>query len=57
MIFDRRIRIVLLTWFLAAAGLTGSAGAVAAVDGALVYAQHCVVCHGDKGNGDTVPSS
>ena len=53
MIFDRRIRIVLLTWILAAAGLTGSGGAVAAVDGALVYAQHCVVCHGDKGNGDT----
>ena len=53
MIFDRRIRIVLLTWFLAAAGLTGSVGAVAAVDGALVYAQHCVICHGDKGNGDT----
>ena len=53
MIFDRRIRIVLLTWFLAAAGLTGSVGAVAAVDGALVYAQHCVVCHGDKGDGDT----
>ena len=53
MVFDRRIRVVLLNGLLLAAGLIASPGAVAAVDGALVYAQHCVVCHGDKGDGDT----
>jgi cbb3-type cytochrome c oxidase subunit III len=53
MIFDRRIYILWLTWWLAAAATAASPEAVAAVDGALVYAQHCVVCHGDKGNGDT----
>lgn len=53
MIFDRRIRIVLLTWFLLTAGVIASPEGVAAVDGALLYAQHCVVCHGDKGDGDT----
>lgn len=52
MIFDRRIRIALLTCLLASAGVIASPGAVA-VDGALVYAQYCVVCHGDKGDGDT----
>ena len=53
MVFDRRIRVVLLNGLLLAAGLIASSGSVAAVDGALVYAQHCVVCHGDKGDGDT----
>jgi mono/diheme cytochrome c family protein len=53
MVFDRRILIVLLTWFILAAGLSGARAAAAAADGALLYAQHCVVCHGDKGNGDT----
>ena len=50
MIFDRRIRIFLSICLLLA---IASPGAMAAVDGALVYAQHCVVCHGDKGDGDT----
>ena len=53
MIFDRRIHILLLTWLLAVAAVIAPPRAGAAIDGALVYAQHCVVCHGDKGNGDT----
>jgi cbb3-type cytochrome c oxidase subunit III len=58
MIFDRRIFIrtlisIVLTWAGAAAGRAGTAVAATAVDGALIYAQHCVICHGDKGDGDT----
>jgi len=54
MVFDRRIRIVLLAGLLLAAGLIAPPRVMAAaVDGALIYAQHCVVCHGDKGAGDT----
>ena len=53
MVFDRRIRVVLLNGLLLSAVLIVSPGGVAAVDGALVYAQYCVVCHGDKGDGDT----
>jgi mono/diheme cytochrome c family protein len=53
MMFDRRSFAVLLTCVLSAAGLMGSATAAETANGALIYAQHCVICHGDKGDGDT----
>jgi mono/diheme cytochrome c family protein len=52
MIFDRHIR----TFFLAsclAFGMVAAPTAWAAMDGATVYSQYCVVCHGEKGDGDT----
>lgn len=48
MIFDRGVHIFLLM-----AGLVAFTAARAAADGALVYSQYCVVCHGEKGDGDT----
>jgi mono/diheme cytochrome c family protein len=53
MIFYRRIRSVVLTYCLFGSGVFASAAALAAADGALVYSQYCVVCHGEKGDGDT----
>ena len=51
MMFHSRIRIFLLTCCLA--GGLAAAPAAQAVDGAAVYSQYCLVCHGEKGDGDT----
>lgn len=50
MIFDRCIRILILGWGVAAAI---AAPARAATDGAAIYSEYCLVCHGEKGDGDT----
>ena len=53
MIFNGRIRRILLGCFLFSGAVDLSPAAPAAVDGALIYSQHCVICHGEKGDGDT----
>jgi mono/diheme cytochrome c family protein len=53
MIFDGRIRRVLLICHLFAGAAALPSAVSAAVDGALIYSQHCVICHGEKGDGDT----
>lgn len=52
MILDRHIRILLLTCCLVG-GVVMAPAAWAAADGAVIYSQYCVACHGDKGDGDT----
>ena len=53
MIFDGRIRRVLLVCHLFAGAIVMSPAVSVAADGALIYSQHCVICHGENCEGDT----